>query len=322
MENTNIKVFDPAYVPNQPKGDGMLTLILKASFIGVGLFVFVPLGFGFFDTRVKTVSHVEDSLGETLLGAVKTIEGLSEVERAHVYRLRKDDGLAESYRGIYSAIDVHSSAGYPKAMIATSSMPGDGKSLTASNLAAVVAAHGRRTLLVDCDLRRPVLHRYFGVDVGSGWIQAVTSAGAGVSAKPLQPPAAVGFAENLDLLPAGGVAKNPTELLERFVTSGLLKVLLERYDLVILDTPPVAIFPDALLLSRYCKELIFICKYGTVRLNHVRKTLARVHETGVKIVGLIINQMPESRFRASGYQGYGAYGQEYYQGYAKAPVTN
>ncbi|HWA86984.1 MAG TPA: CpsD/CapB family tyrosine-protein kinase, partial [Opitutus sp.] len=276
---------------------------------------------GFFDTRVKTVSHVEDSLGEVLLGAVKTIEGLSEVERAHVYRLHKDDGLAESYRGIYSAMDVHSTGGYPRALITTSSMPGDGKSLTSSNLAAVYAAHGRRTLLVDCDLRRPVLHRYFGVDVGSGWIQSVAG-GAGTSGKPLQAPAAVGFADNLDLLPSGGVAKNPTEMLDRFVTSGLLKLLLERYDLVILDTPPVAIFPDALLLARYCKELVFICKFGTVRLNHVRKTLARVHETGVKVVGVIINQMPESRFRACGYQGYGAYGQEYYHGYTKAPAAN
>ena len=105
------------------------------------------------------------------------------------------------------------------------------------------------------------------------------------------------------------------------VTSGLLKRLLERYDLVILDTPPVAVFPDALLLSRYCKELIFICKFGAVRLNNVRAALTRLHETGVKVVGVIVNQMPESRFRACGYQGYGAYGQSYYQTYAQTGAT-
>lgn len=315
MENTNIKIFDPAYVPGAPAGDAFQKMVAKASIIGLGLFVFVPLGLGFMDTRIKTVSHVEDSLGEVLLGAVKTIDGMGEIERAHVYRLHKDDALTESYRGIYSAMDIHSSENFPKAIISTSSMPGDGKSLTASNLAAVFAAHGRRTLLVDCDLRRPVLHRYFGVEVNNGWIQALGSNVPGAAA-PLPPPT-IAFTENFDLLPSGGVSKNPTETLERFINSGMLKRLLEKYDLVILDTPPIAVFPDALMLARYCKEMIFVCKYGAVRLNHIRKTLARVHETGTKIVGLIINHMPESRFAASGYQGYGAYGQEYYKAYAK-----
>jgi capsular exopolysaccharide synthesis family protein len=315
MENTNIKIFDPAYVPNTAMGDGVLGLTLKASSIGVGLFLFIPLVFGFFDTRIKTVSHVEDSLDKILLGAVKAIDGLGEIERAHVYRLHKDDGLTESYRGIYSSIDIHSTEAFPKAVICTSSMPGDGKSLTASNLAAVFAAHGRRTLLVDCDLRRPVLHRYFGVDVTNGWIQSLNQ--AAIKGTVPTPPT-ISFSENLDLLPSGGVAKNPTETLERFISSGALKSLLERYDLVLLDTPPVAVFPDALLLSRYCKELIYVCKYGSVRLNNVRKTLQRLHETGIKVLGLVINQMPEGRFRACGYQGYGAYGQEYYQAYAKA----
>lgn len=320
MENTNIKIFDPAYVPAAPMSDEFTTLVAKASFIGVGLFVLVPLGMGLLDTRIKTVSHVEDTLGEVLLGAVKTIDGLGEIERAHVYRLHKDDGLTESYRGIYSAIDIHSTEAFPKAIISTSSMPGDGKSLTASNLAAVFAAHGRRTLLVDCDLRRPVLHRYFGVDVSHGWIQALGATAPAGGTPPL--PSTIAFSENLDLLPSGGVAKHPTETLERFITSGMLKRLLERYDLVILDTPPVAVFPDALLLARYCKELIFVCKFGSVRLNSVRKTLARVHETGIKVVGLVINQMPESRFRTCGYEGYGAYGQEYYQAYAKTSAAH
>jgi len=182
----------------------------------------------------------------------------------------------------------------------------------------VFAAHGRRTLLVDCDLRRPVLHRYFGVDVTNGWIQSLNAAALSGSS-PL--PATISFSENLDLLPSGGVAKNPTETLERFISSGMLKRLLERYDLVILDTPPVAVFPDALLLCRYCKELIYVCKYGSVRLNNVKKTLQRIHETGIKVLGLVINQMPEGRFRACGYQGYGAYGQEYYEAYAKTGAT-
>lgn len=314
MENTNIKIFDPAYVPALPVGGGLLELLLKAGAIAVGCFLIIPIGLGFMDTRVKSVNDIEDNLGETLLGAVKRIEGLGEAERAHVFRLRKDDALAESYRGIYSSIDIGSRAAYPKTLIMTSSMPGDGKSLTASNLAAVYAAHSRRTLLVDCDLRRPVLHRYFGVDGNYGWIQSLLPNPIGETRRnPV-----VSIAENFHLLPAGGVAKNPTETLERFAASPLLKSLRESYDLIILDTPPVAVFPDALLLCRHANELVYICKFGATRLHNIRKTLQRVHETGISIVGLILNQMPEARFRRAGFQGYGAYNKDYYRAYARA----
>ncbi len=314
MENTNIKIFDPAFLPGNPVNDSAVALAVKAGGIGAGLVLFVPLVFGLLDTRVKTVSHVEDSLGEVLLGAVKAIEGIGETERAHAFRLHKDDSLTEAYRGIYSAIDIHSQSTFPKAIVITSSMPGDGKSLTASNLAAVFAAHGRRTLLVDCDLRRPVLHRYFGVDGSSGWVRCLGPASGGSG---MVEPKPIAFTENLDLLPTGGSTKNPTEAIERFVSGGMFRYLLERYDLVIFDTPPVAIFPDALLLCRYCKELVYVCKFGAVRMNNVRRTFARLHETGISVLGLILNQMPEARFRSCGYQGYGAYDQKYYKDYAK-----
>ena len=317
MENTNIKIFDPAFVPDAPAGKGLLGVIAKGIALGGGLFLFVPVLLGLLDTRIKTVAHIEGVLGKVLLGAVKSIDGLGEAERAHAFRLHKDDAVAESYRGIYSMIDVHSEAAFPKAIITTSTLPGDGKSLTASNLAAVFAAHGRRTLLVDCDLRRPVLHRYFGVDNSRGWLQSLAPAGA----DGIPEPTPITFAEHLDLLPSGGAAKNPAEALERFVTSGLLKRLVERYDLVLIDTPPVAVFPDALLLCRYCKELIYVCKFGRVRLNAVRKTLEKLDDTGVKVVGLVLNQMPEARFRTCGFQGYGAYSREYYQSYTKTSAA-
>ncbi|QYM80353.1 polysaccharide biosynthesis tyrosine autokinase [Horticoccus luteus] len=314
MENTNIKIFDPAYVPSTPVSGGLLQLLLKSGAIALACFIIIPVGLGFMDTRVKTVTDVEDALGESLLGAVKRIEGLGEAERAHVFRLRKDDALAESYRGIYSAIDISSTVGYPKVLIMTSSMPGDGKSLTASNLAAVYAAHNRRTLLVDCDLRRPVLHRYFGVDGSYGWIQSLLPNPNGETRRnPV-----VSIAENFHLLPAGGVAKNPTETLERFATSPLLKSLRESYDIIILDTPPVAVFPDALLLCRHANELVYVCKFGTTRIHNMRKTLQRLHETGITVMGLILNQMPEARFRRAGFQGYGAYNKDYYRAYARA----
>jgi len=319
LENVNIKLFDPAYVPGLPIGSPFVMACVKGGALGLFLFLAVPLGFGLLDTRVKTVAHVEQGLGQTLLGAVKQIKGLGETERAHAFRLHKDGALEESYRGIYSEIDIRSTAPLPKVIAITSTMPGDGKSLTSSNLAAAFAAHGRRTVLVDCDLRRPSLHRIYGASGARGWSQWAQS--------PLPPeekgrPATIAVAENLDLLPAGGMAKNPTEILDRLSSSGLLKQLTSTYDVVMLDTPPVAVFPDALLLCRHCNELIYVCKVGAVRLSLVRRTLDRIRETGVSVLGLVLNQMPEARLHAYGYQGYGSQRTDYYEAYAKSSVAS
>jgi Mrp family chromosome partitioning ATPase len=117
------------------------------------------------------------------------------------------------------------------------------------------------------------------------------------------------------------MAKNPTETLDRLASSGLLQLLKDSYDVVILDTPPVAVFPDALLLCRHCQELLYVCRFGAVRLTLVRRTLQRIRETGVTIVGLVLNQMPESRLSAYGYEGYGSRRTDYYEAYAKPSVS-
>jgi capsular exopolysaccharide synthesis family protein len=319
LENVNIKLFDPAFVPGFPAGSPFLIACLESAGLGVFLFLVLPLIFGFIDTRVKTVANVEQGLGQVLLGAVKNIRGLGETERAHAFRLHKDGALEESYRGIYSEIDIRSTSPIPKIVAITSTMPGDGKSLTASNLAAAFAAHGRRTVLIDCDLRRPTLHRIYGASGSKGWTQWAQS--------PLPPeqkgkPATIAVAENLELLPAGGMAKNPTETLDRLASSGLLKLLTAHYDIVMLDTPPVAVFPDALLLCRHCQELIYVCKFGAVRLSVVRRTLQRLRETGVTVLGLILNQMPETKLHTYGYQGYGSQRTDYYDAYAKTSATS
>ena len=318
LENVNIKLFDPAFVPGLPTGSPLVEKSLKCGALGIFLFLALPLGLGFLDTRIKTVAHIETGLGQTLLGAVKNIKGLGEAERAHAFRLHKDGALEESYRGIYSEIDIRSSTPLPKVMAITSTMPGDGKSLTSSNLAAAFAAHGRRTVLVDCDLRRPTLHRIYGASGSRGWTQWAQSP---LPAEQKGKPATITIAENLELLPAGGMAKNPTETLDRLASSGLLQLLKDNYDIVMLDTPPVAVFPDALLLCRHCQELLYVCKFGAVRLTLVRRTLQRIKETGVTIVGLVLNQMPESRLSSYGYEGYGSQRTDYYEAYAKPSVS-
>lgn len=312
MANTNIVIFDPAWVPDAPADTGAVQVAAKASAAGLGLLFCLPIGIGLLDTRLRTPAQVEESLQEPLLGVVKKMPGMVESERAQVFRLHKNRDIAEAYRGIFSEIEVSSPLDFPKALLVTSSIPAEGKSLLCSNLASVFASHKRRTLLIDCDLRRPTLHRYFNLTPTVGWVDWLET---DPKLRPASPKGVIRIGEHFDLLPAGRGAARPTELLDQLSRRETLQTLFTRYDLVLFDTPPAAIFPDALMLARCCHEMIYVCRYRAVRPAVIRKVLDRFHDAGISVLGVVLNQLPESKARSYGYHGYGTQSADYYQAY-------
>ncbi|MFT3831409.1 MAG: polysaccharide biosynthesis tyrosine autokinase [Opitutaceae bacterium] len=322
MENTNIKVFDRAYIPSSPINRGKGQIAAKAGALGVLLLFSLPLGLGFLDTRIKSTSDIEDKLQTRLLAGVRLFKNIPTQQHATVFRDGSDDALVECYRGLYSEIELRSDIPTPKVLLVASSVPGEGKSVTSANLAAVFAAHGRRTLIVDCDFRRPSQHRLFGVPNDRGvlrWAQdhrlpdLATAEEEDLGIRLLSP--------NLHLLSAGGAVKKPTEIIERLAVSPLFDRLKRSFDIVILDTPPSAVFPDALLLARHAAEVIYVTKFKTVRRSLVKKTLAKYDETGAYVLGVVLNQLPRSRVLSYDYDGYGAYGKDYYQAYGEKEST-
>jgi Mrp family chromosome partitioning ATPase len=95
----------------------------------------------------------------------------------------------------------------------------------------------------------------------------------------------------------------------------LFNKLSKIYDLVVLDTPPSAVFPDALLLSRFCSEMIYVCRFKTVRRAIIKKSLSKFTESGITTLGIVLNCVPSSAFLNYGYDGYGAYNSDYYKSY-------
>jgi len=316
LENVNIKILDRAPVPTMPETGTPKQVAVGALLLGLGLFFGVPLGIGFMDTRVKSQGDVELGLNQVLLGGIKTMKKLSETERPNVFRLGKDDALSEAYRGIFSETEIRSVVAFPKRILVTSSIPSEGKSLTASNLAAVFAAHGRKTLLVDCDFRRPSLRRYFGAPGGVGLLPWLRDNGH--LKDPKIDPQKLGITSigaSFDLLPAGDAIKNPTELIDQIAACDLFNKLSKTYDLIVIDTPPSAVFPDALLLSRFCSEMIYVCRFKTVRRALIKKTLSKFSEAGITTLGVVLNCVPSSALLNYGYDGYGAYNSDYYKSY-------
>jgi len=318
MANTNIAIFDPAWTPDAPSDTGALDIALKAGGAFLALLFALPLTIGLFDSRLRTPMQVEESLQEPLLGVVKKMTRMNEGERAQVVRLQKNPDLAEAYRGIFSEIEVRSPVDFPKALLVTSSVPAEGKSLLCSNLAASFAAHKRRTLLVDCDLRRPTLHRYFGVKPTTGWVAWLDTL---PELRPAMPLGIITVGDYLDLLPAGRSSDRPTELLDHLSRRETLQPLLDKYDLVIFDTPPAAIFPDALMLARCCHEMIYVCRYRTVKPAVIRKVLDRFHATGISVLGVVLNQLPVRKAQSYGYHGYGTQTADYYKAYEEKTAT-
>ena len=323
MESVNMRIIDRAGVPSFPINGTPKQIALQASGLGFFLLFALPLGLGFLDSRVKSPADVESGLNQILLGGIKTMKKLSETERPNVFRLGKDDSLSEAYRGIFSEIEIRSVVPFPKRLLVTSSVPSEGKSLTASNLAAVFAAHGRKTLLVDCDFRRPTLRRYFGATAGVGllpWLREnahrpdvqVDTHKMGI----------MNIGPAFDLLPAGDAIKNPTEVIDQIASCDLFNKLSKHYDMIVIDTPPSAIFPDALLLSRFCSEMAYVCRFKTVRKPMIKKTLAKFADSGISVLGVVLNCVPSSSVLNYGYDGYGSYDSEYYKAYQSEKVTS
>ena len=170
-----------------------------------------------------------------------------------------------------------------KVLAVTSALQSEGKSLTALNLALSFAEMERRVLLVDCDLRRPKLSRLLGLRAPTGLSGILTDPeGSGGAILP-------GPRPGLHILPAGEVPPGPSELLASARFRRLVGKLREKYDYILLDTPPVGVVTDACVLAPVCSGVLFVVRAGVSDLNAVGYALGRLEYARAKILGFVFN---------------------------------
>ncbi len=195
--------------------------------------------------------------------------------------------VKESYKAIRTNLTLSVIKDGCKRIVFTSSVPSEGKSTTALNVAVSMAQAYAKVLLIDCDLRKPRIHRAVGLTNTVG-VSNVLSGLADIK-DAIQP----SKFENLDILSSGLIAPNPSEMLASERMQKLLDMLSEKYNYIIMDTPPINIVSDALPLIKISDGVVFIVRQNYSTHGDIQSALSKLEFIGAKIIGVVVNDSSE-----------------------------
>ncbi len=296
IEKIPLHPLDPAVVPSVPY-EPDLSHILRTC-LGVGLLVFfaVAIGLSFIDDRIKSAWDVESFIGANLLGIIPDLTSAKDDEKYNLMLSGQQMPGVEAFLSVYSSVKIHSKLDFPKSILVTSTIPGEGKTLISCNLAGSFARHGKRTLLIDCDLRRPMLHRHFKQTNNTGlitWFEAGANLEQDLTTNPSL--GIIKISDNLSLLCSGGRSKSPTELLESPLFGQLLERCKKQYDLVIIDSPPLGAVTDSLLIAERTDEVIYVCRFNRAYRKHIRLYMKALRNGKNEVLGVVLNGLSPRR---------------------------
>lgn len=275
--------------------------------IGLALVLGLLLGYGaavareLSDTRVRNPDELGAIADAPIMGTFQLDNTMARTPL--ITDLPPHSPRGEAYRVLRTNLQFVDVDARQKTLVITSALPGEGKSTTAANLALSFAQAGASTLLLDCDLRRPRVATYFGLDGAIG----VTSVLAGL----VKPEDALQHhdASGLALMAAGPIPPNPAELLQSGAMQDLLARYRTEYDVILLDAPPLLPVADAALLAAQADGAMVVVSHGRVSRDQVAQAADRLAQVSGRLVGFVLNRTPGSRKRGGYGYGYG-YGYE------------
>lgn len=284
LRDTNVRVLSEADVPLRASFPNDLAVAASASLLFGFLFIGTPLLLEIGRSKLSTFAEVEIYLNKPVL---THLEHSSKAKKRELHRQREDVKITESFRHLMAQLSLTApDGGLGGVYVVSSTMPGEGKSLIAANMALSLAQHGRKTLLVDTDLRRPRIHEAFEMKNEQGLLtwgersgDPADLSGAGITE----------VAMNLSVLCSGGCTTTPTEFIQHPAFRDLLNQLRSEYDVIILDSPPVGPCADALILGNYADQTIFVVRQNVVDRHRVRAAVRRLDKTKSPVSGIILN---------------------------------
>ncbi len=306
----------PPTKPGKPEKVKVFALAIVA-----GLF----LGFGGAwvrektDHRLSSADEIAQILGLPVLSIIPSMPGRAgSVSRGQKVHLESMSDVAEAFRTLRTVVYFSVPDNKAKTILLTSPHQGEGKSTTASGLAIAMAKAGRRTLMIDGDLRKPTLHRIFELNDQVGLSSVM--AGRETLEKAIQRTAV----EGLDVLPCGPIPANPSEILNSKAFAEVLQKLASRYDHIVIDSPPVLPVTDARILGATCDVTLLVLRANKSTRRMSEYAAEAMLGVGARVLGVVVNDVPRSK--RSGYNGgygYGnyGYGKRNYE-IASAPSTS
>lgn len=300
MAISNIRLVEPATAPEIDKPES--PKIILNSIVGAFLGVMFGLGLGFLvdylDDTIKTPQEAKDQ-GLLFLGSVPKFRRRDD---PIISQRDPKDSISEAYRTVRNSIKFAGLDKPAKSFLITSSIEGEGKTVSAANLAIAFAREGKKVLIIDTDLRRPQLHELFGKENSIG-ITTILVEGTKVADAVKNT-----NIEGLSLITSGPVPPDPGYVIESQRMIQLIKDLTQQFDVVVLDSPPILVVNDAIILAGYVDSLVFIMESGRTTRRVLSQAIDLLKQARIQ-AGMLLNKLKTGR---SGYY-YSYYRTDYYK---------
>ena len=302
-QTSNIIIVDPAETPGAPSSPRKLSMTLRNSALALVAVIGLVFGLEYLDTTLKTPEQVERYLRVPNIGAIPSFANLRLKAKAAALPPEENGikkigygrellGVAnpyslvgEAYRSFRTALMLSRAGAPPKTILFTSAHSSEGKTVSATNTAAMFAQTGARVLLIDGDLRKPRCHRVLALENSSGLTEVLTGTCE------VQDVIRTTIVDGLSFMSAGSLPPNPTELLGSERMSQVLAMVAHQHDVVIIDSPPVMPVSDALLLATVVDGVVLVVNSLKTSKHHVKMAAAKLEYARAKIFGVLLNEI-------------------------------
>jgi len=303
-----VAMLDTAVVPEKQIWKRKILNIILGFIMGLIISMGVAFVMEYFDTSIKGVDDVEKTLGLPLLASIPGIRTngkkgeVEDIQMRLITHYKPRSPISESYRSLRTSLQFASVDGDIKTVVVTSPAPKEGKTLTASNLAITEAQAGRKTLLLDTDLRKPMIHHLFKLKKDDGISKVLTGE------LKLDDAIKKTGIENLSVITSGPIPPNPSELLGSKKMKEVLTELKERFDMIILDSPPMIAVTDPSVLGQEVDGVLLVIRSGRTTREIAEKAKSNAEYVHIKLLGVVLNDIDVRNV-------YGSYKYYYYKYY-------
>ncbi|MGB6838389.1 MAG: polysaccharide biosynthesis tyrosine autokinase [Dehalococcoidia bacterium] len=299
----SVSVVEAGELPDSPVNPRIALNTALAALAGLAIAVGVALLFEYLDDTVKTAEDLETTGLVALGGVARFPRPRTETESLMVGSQRRSSA-AEAYKVLRTNVEFSTLDRPGQTLLVTSANPGEGKTTTTANLALAIAQTGKRVVVVDSDLRRPNLHKLFGLSNTGGLSSALLSKEASLD----------GYVqrtrfENLAVLTSGPLPPNPSELLSSRRLDAVLEALKRQADVILFDSPPALPVADASILASKVDGTILVVDSGKTRVDALRQAYETLSRSKTRVLGGILNKLSP--------KGRGYYYYHYYYGTAE-----